>query len=191
MNNPVTSTSRRNFYNMLSPPDGQVIASNAGILPSSEDVFEEEERDILRSWAYLTTSGIVDSLSDAADWMSEIMVDDAMLPEGVDDDEMIRRLAARILAEGGYSVLKAGSVLEAKQLIKEHSGELDLVITDLMMPVSSGRMLTEWLAKERPGVSVILMSGLGERVQEEGVVFLEKPFRKEDLLKKVRATINP
>jgi hypothetical protein len=74
---------------MLSPPDGQSIASNAGILPSSDDVFQEEERDILRSWSYLTTAGIVESLSDAADWMSDIMVDDDMLPEGVDDDEMI------------------------------------------------------------------------------------------------------
>ena len=107
----------------------------------------------------------------------------------VDDDDMIRQLATRILTEGGYSVLDAGSVSEAKQRIEEHSGELDLVITDLMMPVSSGRMLTEWLAKERPDVSVILMSGLGERVQEEGVVFLEKPFRKEDLLEKVRTAI--
>jgi|TARA_B110001454_G_scaffold91785_1_gene87521 hypothetical protein len=74
---------------MLSPPDGQTIAANAGILPSSEDVFEEEERDILRSWSYLTSAGIVESLSDAADWMSDIMVADDMLPDGVDDDEMI------------------------------------------------------------------------------------------------------
>jgi hypothetical protein len=81
--------SKRNFYNMLSPPDGQQIAANAGITPSSDEVYEEEQRDILRSWSYLTTAGIVESLSDAADWMSDIMVADDMLPEGVDDDEMI------------------------------------------------------------------------------------------------------
>ena len=56
---------------------------------SSDEVYEEEQRDILRSWSYLTTAGIVESLSDAADWMSDIMVADDMLPEGVDDDEMI------------------------------------------------------------------------------------------------------
>ncbi len=89
MSDTIASMSKRNFYNMLSPPDGQSIASNAGITPSSEDVYEEEQRDILRSWAYLTTSGIVESLSDAADWMSEIMVADDMLPEGMDDDEMV------------------------------------------------------------------------------------------------------
>tara|TARA_Y100000310_G_scaffold196915_1_gene197013 strand:- start:1772 stop:2227 length:456 start_codon:yes stop_codon:yes gene_type:complete len=85
----VASMSKRNFYNMLSPPDGQEIAANAGITPSSDEVYEEEQRDILRSWSYLTTAGIVESLSDAADWMSDIMVADDMLPEGVDDDEMI------------------------------------------------------------------------------------------------------
>ena len=89
MSDTVTSMSKRNFYNMLSPPDGQSIAVNAGSTPASEEVYEEKQRDILRSWAYLTTSGIVESLSDAADWMSEIMVADDMLPEGMDDDEMV------------------------------------------------------------------------------------------------------
>ncbi len=89
MSGTVASMSKRNFYNMLSPPDGQEIAANAGITPSSDEVYEEEQRDILRSWSYLTTAGIVESLSDAADWMSDIMVADDMLPEGVDDDEMV------------------------------------------------------------------------------------------------------
>ena len=89
MSDIVTDTAKRNFYNMLSPPDGQDIAFNAGITPSSAEVYAEEQRDILRSWSYLTTAGIVESLSDAADWMADIMVDDNMLPEGVDDDEMI------------------------------------------------------------------------------------------------------
>ena len=89
MSDIVTDTAKRNFYNMLSPPDGQDIAFNAGITPSSAEVYAEEQRDILRSWSYLTTAGIVESLSDAADRMADIMVDDNMLPEGVDDDEMI------------------------------------------------------------------------------------------------------
>lgn len=108
----------------------------------------------------------------------------------VDDEDMIRQLAVRMLTQGGYIALEAGSVVEAKQRIEEHSGEFDLVMTDLVMPESSGRVLTAWLAKERPDVKVILMSGFGERVQEEGVVFMEKPFRQRDLLEKVRATID-
>ena len=108
----------------------------------------------------------------------------------VDDDDMIRQLAVRILTEGGYVVLEAGGVVEAKQRIEEHSGELDLVMTDMVMPENSGRVLTAWLAKKRPDIKVIVMSGLGARVQEEGTVFLEKPFRQNDLLEKVRATLD-
>jgi len=109
----------------------------------------------------------------------------------VDDDDMIRQLAVRMLTEGGYSVLEAESVAEAKQQIEGHPREPDVVITDLTMPVSNGRTLKEWLARKRPNVSVILMSGLGERVEGDGGAFLEKPFRKRDLLEKVRASIGP
>jgi hypothetical protein len=80
-------TAKRNFYLMLSPPDGQEIATCRGFYPSSAEVYEEEERDVLRSWAILTDYGIVDSLSDAADWMADVMVADEMLPpEGEDTD---------------------------------------------------------------------------------------------------------
>jgi hypothetical protein len=89
-----TTVSQRNFYLMLSPPDGQNIANNLGFSPSSEDVYEEEQKDVLRSWAILTQAGIVDSMSDAADWMADVMVNDNMLPPGdegedMDDMEMI------------------------------------------------------------------------------------------------------
>jgi PAS domain S-box-containing protein len=108
----------------------------------------------------------------------------------VDDDDMIRQLAVRMLTDGGYVVLEARGVVEAKQRIEEHSGELDLVMTDMVMPENSGRVLTTWLTKKRPDIKVIVMSGLGARVQEEGTAFLEKPFRQNDLLEKVRATLD-
>ena len=50
----VSLTSKRNFYLMLSPPDGQDIAVNLGYSPSSDDVYEEEQKDVLRSWSVLT-----------------------------------------------------------------------------------------------------------------------------------------
>ena len=90
MSNTAVSTSMRNFYLMLSPPDGQTVAVNAGFSPSSDDVYEEEQKDVLRSWAILTSAGIVESMSDAADWMADIMVNDNMLPdESMSDDEMV------------------------------------------------------------------------------------------------------
>jgi hypothetical protein len=83
------STSMRNFYLMLSPPDGQTVAVNAGLVPSSEEVYEEEQRDVLRSWALLTESGVVDSMSDAADWMSDIMVSGEFDPDEMEDDDIV------------------------------------------------------------------------------------------------------
>jgi len=85
----VLATSKRNFYLMLSPPDGQNIATCRGFYPSSADVYEEEERDVLRSWAILTDYGIVDSLSDAADWMADVMVADEMLPREAEDTDIV------------------------------------------------------------------------------------------------------
>lgn len=84
-----STTSRRNFYLMLSPPDGQSIAINTGFSPSSDDVYEEEQKDVLRSWAILTEAGVVESMSDAADWMADVMVNDNMLPPDVLDDEEV------------------------------------------------------------------------------------------------------
>ena len=91
MDSTMTTTSKRNFYLMLSPPDGQEIAMSSGFYPSSEDVYEEEQKDILRSWSILTATGVVESLSDAADWMADIMVNDNMLPteEDIEDDPMV------------------------------------------------------------------------------------------------------
>ena len=111
----------------------------------------------------------------------------------VDDDDMIRKLAVRMLTEGGYAVLSAGGVAEAKQRIEEHTGDFDLVMTDVVMPESNGWVLVEWLARERPDIKVIVMSGLGERTLEgwdEGTVFQEKPFRQNNLLEKIRATLD-
>ncbi len=85
----VLATSKRNFYLMLSPPDGQNIATHRGFYPSSADVYEEEERDVLRSWAILTDYGIVDSLSEAADWMADVMVADEMLPSEAEDTDIV------------------------------------------------------------------------------------------------------
>ena len=111
----------------------------------------------------------------------------------VDDDVMIRQLALRMLTEGGYTVLEASCVAEAKQQIEDHAGELDLVMTDVVMPEGSGLELVKWLSTELPNIKVVVMSGLGERSLDEwedGTIFLEKPFRQSGLLESVRSTLN-
>ena len=111
----------------------------------------------------------------------------------VDDDIMIRQLALRMLTEGGYTVLEASCVTEARQQIESHTGELDLVMTDVVMPEGSGVELVKWLSTELPNIKVVVMSGLGEEALDEwkdGTVFLEKPFRQSGLLESVRSTLD-
>ncbi len=107
----------------------------------------------------------------------------------VEDDPSVRRLVARVLRNGGQRVLEAGSVREALEKLEEE-GEIDLIITDLILPDASGLELANILDRERAHeemVPIILMSGYSQEEagplgdQEHRVTFLPKPFRVEEL----------
>lgn len=114
----------------------------------------------------------------------------------VDDDKMIRDLTATTLRSHGYTVLAASSGAEALALLKAHSGDLHLLLTDISMPGLSGGELAEAVAAERPSVKLLFMSGfsagaaLHDSVREEGVAFLAKPFVPNVLLRKVREVLD-
>ena len=113
----------------------------------------------------------------------------------VDDDRVVRRLAAESLRAHGYDVLEAGSGAQALELAREHQGEIHLLLTDVALPGMNGGELAEAVAAERPGVATLFMSGysagaaLHDSVRDEGVSFLAKPFNPEALLRKVRAVL--
>jgi FixJ family two-component response regulator len=99
-------------------------------------------------------------------------------------------------------VIDTGDPSEALLMAGEHPGPLPLMITDVVMPGFSGTVLAEKLAAVRPETRVLLMSGyhdgsilqLGEYVKDGepcdlGCAFLEKPFTREGLLKKVREVL--
>jgi len=77
-------SAKRNFYLMLSPPDGQDIATEAGLTPATDEVREYEEKDVLRRWSLLTSMGVIESIEESSEWMSEIMVREEMLPDEED-----------------------------------------------------------------------------------------------------------
>ena len=113
----------------------------------------------------------------------------------VEDEEAVRELAARVLGAAGYDVLTAGSGEEALALSESRRGPLDLVLSDVVLPGVSGRELVEHLSPARPGLCVIYMSGYTDDVVVrhaalEGVAFLGKPFRAEELLRRVRETLD-
>jgi two-component system cell cycle sensor histidine kinase/response regulator CckA len=110
----------------------------------------------------------------------------------VDDEEMIRRLATRILVCQGYLAVEARGGDEAVRMLQRNSHRVDGVLTDLAMPGMDGRKLGETVAKCWPQVRVLYMSGFpASRMVSEGALdpsqpFLQKPFNSEQLARKVR-----
>jgi len=113
----------------------------------------------------------------------------------VDDSESKRQLVGEILRGHGYNVLEAREPAEAMQVAEQHAGELHLLITDVVMPKTSGRALADVLTIRRPALKVLYMSGYTDDaiahhgVLDPGTALLPKPFTPESLLKQVRAVL--
>jgi len=115
----------------------------------------------------------------------------------VDDEEMVRRLAARMLVTLGFRVLVAGSGQEAVRLLRRGAHRIDAVVTDVAMPGIGGRELGETIFQCWPQIRVLYMSGFAEgRMVTNGsldptVPFIQKPFTSEQLGRKVRELLAP
>jgi two-component system cell cycle sensor histidine kinase/response regulator CckA len=101
----------------------------------------------------------------------------------VEDDPVVRSMAARGLRDAGYTVFEAVDGREALELIRAHTGRLDVVVADIGMPEMSGYDLARCLSEERPDIPIVLMSGYGD--PEPEVPFLQKPFPPDVLVRKV------
>jgi CheY-like chemotaxis protein len=114
----------------------------------------------------------------------------------VEDEESVRTMTGRLLASEGYGVLEAANGREALALVASGSTRIDLVITDVAMPVVNGRELAERLRQIRPGIPVLFMSGYtDDEMVRRGLIdpdhpFLSKPFTPEVLASKVRALLD-
>jgi len=115
----------------------------------------------------------------------------------VEDEDGVRLLVRDYLRMKGYTVLEAGHGEEALRIAGEHSGEISLMITDVIMPGMNGRELAERMAILRPAMKVLYMSGYAETavyrkgVLDPGAPFLQKPFGPPDLGRKVRDVLGP
>ncbi|MBI3568558.1 MAG: PAS domain-containing protein [Gemmatimonadetes bacterium] len=114
----------------------------------------------------------------------------------VEDEPAILRLATRALESRGYSVLGTSSPGEALRRAAAHEGEIDLLLTDVVMPEMNGRDLAAALLRDRPRLEALFMSGYPAEVivtrgiLEEGVRFIQKPFAVADLAAKVREILD-
>jgi len=114
----------------------------------------------------------------------------------VEDDSSLRWLTVQILTQFGYTVLEAGDGAQALALAQERGGDIDILLTDVVMPGCNGRQLARQVEQLYPQIKVLLMSGYTAEIvaQQDGkelaLPFLEKPFTPEELGLKVREVLD-
>lgn len=110
----------------------------------------------------------------------------------VEDEDLVRTLATRVLEAKGYRVFSAPCPADALDLFPQIPGHVDLLISDVVMPGMGGRKLAEKLTELQPDLRVLFMSGytadevLRQGISEEQVHFIHKPFTTEEFARKVR-----
>jgi DNA-binding response OmpR family regulator len=114
----------------------------------------------------------------------------------VEDEEMVREPARRMLVRHGYQVLAASTGHDALKVLSEYTGVVDLLLTDVVMPGLSGKDLAIDVVAHRPKTKVLFMSGYSQDVivhqgvLDAGVHLIEKPFSADGLLRKVREVLD-
>src|SRR5438132_1216171 len=113
----------------------------------------------------------------------------------VEDEDVIRELARQLLEQAGYHVLEARGGEEAVHLSTEHSGAIDLLPTDVVMPKASAKEIANLITSIRPDLRVLFMSGYTDEAivhhgaLDSGVEFIQKPFTPASLARKVREVL--
>ena len=106
-----------------------------------------------------------------------------------DDEPDIRRLLTLVLRSAGHQTMAAANGLEAVALFRSYADSIDLVITDLTMPVMDGYQAIQRIRQSRPGTKIICMSGYSEQPVDGAMLFLNKPFLPKDLLTAVEKLV--
>lgn len=114
----------------------------------------------------------------------------------VEDEDLVRNLAVEILEEFGYAVITASNGQEGLRICKEFEGGIDLLISDVVMPLMSGRELAQHISVIRPETRVLFMSGYTDDaivrhgILEEDMAFIQKPFLPDALARKAREVLD-
>jgi two-component system cell cycle sensor histidine kinase/response regulator CckA len=114
----------------------------------------------------------------------------------VEDEDSVRSVAARVLLNQGYTVIQARNGEEALDLVTELGKDIDLILTDVVMPDMGGPALAKKLKAQRPDLKLVYMSGYSESDKLQPGIggfdgpFLQKPFSAESLVMKVREVLD-
>ncbi|MFQ5991856.1 MAG: response regulator [Nitrospiraceae bacterium] len=114
----------------------------------------------------------------------------------VEDQKQVRDVTRQMLQEQGYTVLFAGDAEAALKVCRLHTGKIDLLVSDVVMPGTNGLALAERIRTVRPRIRILLYSGL---LPDNAVVgkmrpdadFLPKPFTQDRLVEKVHEILQP
>ena len=115
----------------------------------------------------------------------------------VEDESAVRQALERLLTAEGYNVLTAANGPEALETFAKRQDEIELLITDIVMPVMGGRALAEQCLALRKSLKVIYVTGytrdslLSQQTFEDGTEFIEKPFTREGVLARIAEVLNP
>lgn len=114
----------------------------------------------------------------------------------VEDEDVLRRVVQRVLERHGYVVHVAPDGIEALRMVRERKGEIDLVLTDVMLPRMNGPLLARHLAVEWPRTKLLFMTGyanddvFGHGLLDPGTALLRKPFTLEEMAQMVRGALD-
>ena len=114
----------------------------------------------------------------------------------VEDDDLVRSLIREFLTSMGYVVILAADPGEALEIATERPEEIDLLLTDVVMPGMSGRDLVDRVATIAPHIRVLFMSGYTDEsvasrgILQDGLAFLQKPFSRQTISAKVRKVLD-
>jgi two-component system, cell cycle sensor histidine kinase and response regulator CckA len=119
----------------------------------------------------------------------------------VEDEDFVRGVTQAVLQSAGYSVLAVRDAIEAQRTYEQHSGRMNLLLTDIVLPGEDGRQLAQRLSKMNSALQILLVTGysketdrnyLGEEQERErdDDCILRKPFAASILLRKVRELLD-
>ncbi|HZQ67146.1 MAG TPA: response regulator [Terriglobales bacterium] len=123
-----------------------------------------------------------------------------VLPKGrillVEDEQFLRTVIQRVLCDQGYEVITAKDAAAALRGFRQVQGNVDLLITDVILPGRNGAWLAAKLMRKRPGLKTVLISGYPEGIARSrqrsaiaSIYYLPKPFTTEVLTEKVREVL--
>ena len=111
-----------------------------------------------------------------------------------EDEDTIRRLVGEVLERSGYAVFAAPNGEEALRLLEEHADDIDMLLTDVVMPGMSGPDLARAASSRKPSLRVLFTSGYtnepDEAFDDPDVEFIGKPFSPQALAAKVREVLD-